>query len=67
MKHEIFLYILDAVLMLCVMGLFSWRHPSEVGSLCKGGMVAEGLKVRRVEKVGVMDEEFVELNGRGRV
>jgi hypothetical protein len=67
MKHEIFLYILDAVLMLCVMGLFNWRHPSEVSSLCKGGMVAEGLKVRRVKKVGVMDGEFVELNGRERV
>jgi hypothetical protein len=30
LSHEIFLYIFDAVLMLAVMVLFNWIHPSEV-------------------------------------
>jgi hypothetical protein len=30
LSHEIFLYIFDAVLMLAVMLLFNWVHPSEV-------------------------------------
>lgn len=30
LSHEVFLYIFDAVLMLGVMVLFNWVHPSEV-------------------------------------
>ncbi|KAH7385508.1 RTA1 like protein-domain-containing protein [Phaeosphaeria sp. MPI-PUGE-AT-0046c] len=30
LSHEVFLYVFDAVLMLAVMVLFNWSHPSEV-------------------------------------
>lgn len=30
LSHEVFLYVFDAVLMLAVMLLFNWFHPSEV-------------------------------------
>jgi hypothetical protein len=30
LKHEIYLYIFDAVLMLLVMVIFSWHHPAEI-------------------------------------
>jgi hypothetical protein len=30
LKHEVFLYVFDAILMLAVMVLFNWIHPSEV-------------------------------------
>ena len=30
LSHEVFLYIFDAVLMLAVMIMFNWVHPSEV-------------------------------------
>lgn len=30
LSHEVFLYIFDALLMLAVMLLFNWNHPSEV-------------------------------------
>jgi hypothetical protein len=30
LSHEVFLYVFDAVLMLAVMGLFNWVHPSEI-------------------------------------
>jgi hypothetical protein len=30
LSHEVFLYVFDAVLMLAVMVLFNWVHPSEV-------------------------------------
>lgn len=33
LRHEIFLYIFDAVLMLAVMLIFNWIHPSQVTEL----------------------------------
>jgi hypothetical protein len=30
LSHEVFLYIFDALLMLAVMIMFNWVHPSEV-------------------------------------
>lgn len=33
LRHEVFLYIFDAVLMLAVMLVFNWAHPSEVTEL----------------------------------
>jgi hypothetical protein len=30
LRHELFLYIFDAVLMLCVMLIFNYFHPSEI-------------------------------------
>jgi tellurite resistance protein TehA-like permease len=30
LSHEVFLYVFDAILMLAVMVLFNWVHPSEV-------------------------------------
>jgi hypothetical protein len=29
-SHEVFLYVFDAVLMLAVMGVMAWFHPSEI-------------------------------------
>lgn len=33
LRHEVFLYIFDAVLMLAVMLIFNWVHPSQVTEL----------------------------------
>ncbi|KAJ4354222.1 uncharacterized protein N0V89_005956 [Didymosphaeria variabile] len=33
LRHEVFLYIFDAVLMLSVMLIFNWFHPSEITEL----------------------------------
>lgn len=49
MTHEIYLYILDASLMLVVMIIFHFVHPSEVGSLIKGGNVAVLFRVYPIE------------------
>ncbi|KAL3440275.1 RTA1 like protein-domain-containing protein [Aspergillus insuetus] len=43
-SHEVYLYIFDAVLMVLVMLVFAWVHPSEVNVLLKpggGGRAAE--------------------------
>ncbi|KAL2861837.1 putative RTM1-like protein [Aspergillus pseudodeflectus] len=37
-SHEVYLYIFDAVLMVLVMVLFAWVHPSEVHALLTRGM-----------------------------
>jgi hypothetical protein len=50
LKHEVFLYVFDAVLMLLVMVLFNWIHPSEV---------TEATQKRKTEGTSSMD--FVEL------
>lgn len=42
LKHEAFLYIFDASLMLLVMVIFVMIHPSEVNALLKGGHAASG-------------------------
>ncbi|KAF7861556.1 hypothetical protein EAF04_008118 [Stromatinia cepivora] len=48
LRHEYYLYIFDAVLMLAVMVAFNFVHPSEVNALLKGGRMAKGLKMYRV-------------------
>jgi hypothetical protein len=51
LKHEMYLYIFDAVLMLLVMVIFSWCHPAEIlaiisqrgnGYRLKMGLVSTG-------------------------
>lgn len=42
LSHEIYLYIFDACLMLAVLVIFNFVHPSEVQALLKGGKVAKG-------------------------
>lgn len=49
-SNEVYLYVLDAGLMLIVMLIFHFFHPSEVGSLLKGGKVARLFKTESVEK-----------------
>lgn len=46
-SHEAFLYGFDSVLMLLVMVIFNWVHPSEIQSLLSGGRAIRGLKVIR--------------------
>ncbi len=43
LRHEVFLYIFDAVLMLAVMLLFNWVHPSEIQALTRGGKYTQGV------------------------
>ncbi|KAH6721442.1 RTA1 like protein-domain-containing protein [Leptodontidium sp. 2 PMI_412] len=49
LRHEYYLYIFDAVLMLAVMVIFNFIHPSEVKALLKGGKMAKGLKMCSVK------------------
>jgi len=42
------LYVFDAVLMLAVMVLFNFIHPSEVKALLTGGDMMRGLKLQRI-------------------
>ncbi|KAM7188456.1 RTA1 like domain containing protein [Naviculisporaceae sp. PSN 640] len=44
-SHEAFLYGFDCVLMLLVMVLFNWVHPSEIQSFLGGGEALRGLRV----------------------
>jgi hypothetical protein len=45
LSHEIFLYIFDACLMLLVMLIFNWIHPSQIRSGIKGGNYVKGIKL----------------------
>jgi predicted membrane protein len=56
-SHEIFLYIFDAVLMVSVMLVFAWVHPSEVYAMLKGGAKAKAVK----KGIYVYNLEFREL------
>ncbi|KAH7369989.1 RTA1 like protein-domain-containing protein [Rhexocercosporidium sp. MPI-PUGE-AT-0058] len=49
LRYEYYLYIFDAVLMLAVMVVFNFVHPSEVKALLKGGRMAKGLKMYSVK------------------
>ncbi|KAH8700719.1 putative RTM1-like protein [Talaromyces proteolyticus] len=49
MTHEVYIYLFDAVLMLGLMTLFGWVHPSEVNAYLKHGI--GGKAVRRVFSV----------------
>ena len=42
LRHEVYLYIFDAVLMFVVMLIFNWSHPSEVKALLRGGLYSKG-------------------------
>lgn len=48
LRHEVYLYVFDAALMLAVMLVFNFVHPSEVKALLKGGRIAKGFKMYRV-------------------
>lgn len=62
-SKEVYLYVLDAGLMLIVMLIFHFYHPSEVGSLLKGGRVARLFKMESVEKWGETSHlSNIELN-----
>ena len=65
LSHEVFLYVFDGVLMMFVMVIFAWIHPSEVYAMLKGGPGAKAVK----KGVHVYNLEFRELqspNGTGR-
>jgi hypothetical protein len=42
LRHEVYLYIFDAVLMFLTMLIFNWSHPSEVRALLRGGKYSQG-------------------------
>lgn len=44
LKHEVYLYVLDAALMLIVMVLFNWIHPAEITALLKGKQSGDRMK-----------------------
>ena len=49
LSHEVYLYLFDALLMLCVMVLLSVVHPSEVVALVNGGKAAKrGWKMEKI-------------------
>ncbi|KAL3427231.1 RTA1 domain protein [Phlyctema vagabunda] len=48
LRNEVFLYVFDGVLMLSVMVLFNFVHPSEVKALLRGGKMVKGLKISYV-------------------
>ena len=45
LSHEAFLYVFDACLMLSVMLIFNWCHPSQIRSGIKGGSYIQGIKM----------------------
>ncbi|KAJ9621943.1 hypothetical protein H2203_006824 [Taxawa tesnikishii (nom. ined.)] len=49
LSHEWVAYVFDALLMVVVMTVFVWWHPSEVAALLrKGGLVAWGVQMERL-------------------
>jgi len=50
LKHEIYMYIFDAVLMLIVMVVFNVFHPAEIlgANVIRGGLYGDSLKMDRV-------------------
>jgi hypothetical protein len=47
-KHEIYLYLFDAVLMFLVMVLFSWIHPVEITAIISQRGNTYGLKMGHI-------------------
>ncbi|KAH6879863.1 RTA1 like protein-domain-containing protein [Thelonectria olida] len=45
LKHEVYLYIFDAVLMFLVMVLFNWIHPAEIAAILSQRGNSYGLKM----------------------
>jgi len=56
LRHEYYIYIFDALLMLTVMLTFNILHPSEVKALLSGGKVSRGFKVYSLD-----DSEYFEM------
>ncbi|KAL2782547.1 RTA1 like protein-domain-containing protein [Aspergillus keveii] len=51
-SHEVYLYLFDAVLMVAVMGVFAWVHPSEINALLHpGGTAAERVFWMKMDSV----------------
>ncbi|KAH7205797.1 RTA1 like protein-domain-containing protein [Fusarium redolens] len=48
LKHEIYLYLFDAVLMFLVMLLFSWIHPAEITAIISQRGNTYGLKMGHI-------------------
>lgn len=44
LSHEVYLYVLDAALMLIVLVLFNWIHPGEITALLKGKQSGDRMK-----------------------
>lgn len=44
LSHEVYLYILDAVLMLVVLVLFNWIHPGEITTLLRAKLSDDRMK-----------------------
>jgi tellurite resistance protein TehA-like permease len=66
LSREWYLYVFDGCLMVAVMGVFAWWHPSEVYALLKGGKtraIKKGLWVVRLENQWEGLEEGQELGG----
>ena len=57
LRHEVFLYVFDGFLMLAVMVVFAWIHPSEIYAMLKGGRKAKAVR----KGVQVYSLEFTEL------
>ncbi|KAH7142740.1 RTA1 like protein-domain-containing protein [Dactylonectria estremocensis] len=49
LKHEMYLYIFDAVLMLLVMILFNWIHPAEIAAILAQSGNSYGLKLGPIQ------------------
>jgi hypothetical protein len=45
LRKEVYIYVFDAVLMLFVMLIMNWIHPSEIKSWLKGGKAAKGFRM----------------------
>jgi len=64
LSNEVYLYVFDAVLMLCVLVIFNVVHPSEVVALVSGGKAAKrGWKMEKI--VGYHQRISSENLGRG--
>ncbi|KAH8663894.1 RTA1 like protein-domain-containing protein [Ilyonectria robusta] len=48
LRHELYLYVFDALLMFSVMVLFNWVHPAEITAILKGRDMGSGWKMDAV-------------------
>ncbi|QDS67564.1 hypothetical protein FKW77_003271 [Venturia effusa] len=46
LQHEVYIYVFDAALMLFVMLIMNWVHPSEIKSWLKGGKAVQGFRMK---------------------
>jgi hypothetical protein len=60
LRHEVYLYIFDALLMLIVMGLFNYIHPGEITALLRRKERNGGWKMdiggHQLQRIGSEDE-----------